>query len=90
MITIANPGNYVFFVILSTIWLMLGQVLVFEFYIEVWIFIEQVTGGWVWSLHWSFLSDWSLYFTEVTTQLTFTCSKLTIKTLEKGVKYVQS
>ena len=90
MITIAIPGNYVFFVILSTIWLMLGQVLVFEFYIEVWIFIEQVTGGWVWSLHWSFLSDWSLHFTEVTTQLTFTCSRLAIKTIEKGVNYVQS
>ena len=26
----------------------------------------------------------------VTTQLTFTCSKSTIETLEKGVKYVQS
>ena len=25
-----------------------------------------------------------------TTQLTFTCSKLTIETLEKGVKYVES
>ena len=26
----------------------------------------------------------------VTTQLTFTCSKSTIETLEKGVKYVQT
>ena len=26
----------------------------------------------------------------VSTQLTFTCSKSTIKTLEKGVKYVKS
>ena len=25
-----------------------------------------------------------------TSQLTFTCSKLTIETVEKGVKYVQS
>ena len=31
------------------------------------------------------------YFTQVNnTQLTFTRSKLTIETLEKGVKYVQS
>ena len=27
---------------------------------------------------------------ELFTQLTFTCSKLTIETLEQGVKYVQS
>ena len=29
--------------------------------------------------------DW-----KVTTQVAFTCSKLTIETLEQGVKYVQS
>ena len=29
-------------------------------------------------------------FEKVNTQLTFTCSKLTIETLEKGVEYVQS
>ena len=29
-------------------------------------------------------------FSEEATQLTFTCSKLTIATFEKGVKYVQS
>ena len=28
--------------------------------------------------------------TRLNTQITFTCSKLTIETLEKGVKYVQS
>ena len=36
----------------------------------------------------SFIS--ASYTTEKPTQLIFTCSKSTIETLEKGVKYVQS
>ena len=32
----------------------------------------------------------TLFFTEKATQLPFTCSKSTIETLEKGVKYVQN
>ena len=31
-----------------------------------------------------------IYFDKITTQPAFTCSKLTIETLEQGVKYVQS
>ena len=35
-------------------------------------------------------SKWESNFSTDTTQLTFTCSKSTTETLEKGVKYVQS
>ena len=35
-----------------------------------------------------FISNW--FHKKRETQLTFTCSKLTIETLEKGGKYVQS
>ena len=33
---------------------------------------------------------WVIKYTQFATQLTFTFSKLTMETLEKGVKYVQS
>ena len=36
------------------------------------------------------LTSFYMLGTLVVTQLTFTCSKTTIETLEKGVKYVQS
>ena len=36
------------------------------------------------------LHDFSRKYSECTTQPAFTCSKLTIETLEQGVKYVQS
>ena len=34
------------------------------------------------------MANW--FIEDSTTQLAFTCSKLTIETLEKGVKYVQN
>ena len=37
-----------------------------------------------------FISFSDTFIEEIITQLTFTCSKSTIETLEKGVKYVQS
>ena len=36
------------------------------------------------------LEEWEEWRSETLSQLTFTCSKSTIETLEKGVKYVQS
>ena len=45
---------------------------------------EQVNTGWV------HLVLVITKYSEKPSELTFTCSKLTIETLEKGVKYVQS
>ena len=33
---------------------------------------------------------WKKYIEKINTQLTFTCSKSVIETLEEGVKYIQS
>ena len=38
----------------------------------------------------SLIKNMKIKIPKVTTQAAFTCSKLTIETLEQGVKYVQS
>ena len=58
--------------------------------VGIWEYLKRIHFFNYFFIHFIYLSKRYIYHFEKSSQLAFNCSKLTIETLEQGVKYVQS